>query len=71
MNIEGKCISDEELREERLHDVAVEIVNYACDLTSKDLALDIDEWHQVIDEIVILLHAHKASANYKPSKHSR
>lgn len=60
-NIEGKCISDEELRGEYIHDLAVKAVNFACDISSIHKGLDIDEWHEMIDEMVTLLHAHKAS----------
>ena len=71
MNIEGKCISDEELRGEYIHDLAVQAVNFACDISSpqydrlfpniRTSGLDVDEWHEMIDEMVTLLHAHKAS----------
>ena len=67
-NIEGKCISDEELRGEYIHDLAVQAVDHACDLSRDNylqgkpfIGLDVDEWHEMIDEMVTLLHAHKAS----------
>ena len=61
-NIEGKCISDEELRGEYIHDLAVQAVDHACDISRAPfIGLDVDECHEMIDEMVTLLHAHKAS----------
>ena len=61
-NIDGKCISDEELRGGYIHDLAVQAVDHACDISHAPfIGLDIDEWHEMIDEMVTLLHAHKAS----------
>jgi len=77
-NIEGKCISDEELRGEYIHDLAVQAVDHACDLSEQKKGLiqnhekkeyyrgdvtplSIDEWHEMIDEMIDLLSNHRAS----------
>ena len=40
----------------------MQAVDHACDISRAPfIGLDIDEWHEMIDEMVTLLHAHKAS----------
>jgi len=59
--VEGYCVSDEELREEFIADLAQQVVQYASDLVAIDKGLSFNEWHKLLDEVVIVIASHKAS----------
>tara|TARA_R110002012_G_scaffold289822_1_gene483145 strand:+ start:237 stop:503 length:267 start_codon:yes stop_codon:yes gene_type:complete len=61
--MEGQCVTDEEMREEILFDIALQTVSHARRLAGASEGvepLSQKEWHSVIEDIKIVLDSHMA-----------
>lgn len=66
--MEGQCVTDEEMREELLFDIALQTVSHARSLAGASEGvepLSQEEWHSVINDIKIVLDSHMACHGFK------